>query len=120
MANTVERTITLVALINAAIFYAFIIVVFITTRKTRLNYSLAVQKAFWLAIIVALALPTWWTGNTYVPDWGRMLLWSGLSIATWWVLLEVYRANWSGNFRQFIRHIWCTVSRRCKVENLWR
>jgi hypothetical protein len=85
------RTIIVVALINAALFYALVIIVFLIARKTRLNKALATQKAFWLAIVV-------WTLSFILWQYRlsrelQAVLWTGLSLATWWVFVEVFLTN---------------------------
>lgn len=97
-----ERYITIASLVNAAIFYAITVVVFLVARKTRLNKALALQKFDWLLIILIVALPAYVSGYPLVPGKARMALWLALSISTWWVLYEVYRANWYEGWRCFV------------------
>lgn len=100
-----ERAITVASLINAAIFYAITVIVFLVARKTRLNKALATQKLDWLVIIVAVALPAYINGSPLLPGTVRMALWAFLSITTWWVLYEVYRANWYEGWRCFLKTV---------------
>lgn len=88
-----ERYITIISLINAAIFYAVTVVIFLIARKSRLNYALAAQKFVWLCIILFVALPGYVVGRPYLDGTYRMVFWSILSAMTWWVLIEVYRVN---------------------------
>lgn len=114
------RWVIIAALINASVFYAFTVIVFLAARKTNLNKALATQKAIWFLIISVLVLPAYIWGFNRIPLVIRMSLWVGLSIATWWVLWEVYHANWHVGYRLFFRHLWCKLSRRCRVENIKR
>lgn len=104
--SELERYITIGSLINAAIFYAITIIVFLVARKSRLNKALALQKADWSLIITIVALPAYVSGYPLVPTWVRMALWANLSIVTWWVLYEVYRANWYEGWRAFMVTVW--------------
>lgn len=100
-----ERAITVASLINAGIFYAITVIVFLVARKTRLNKALALQKFDWLLIIVIVALPAYVTGYPLVPGTVRMALWLVLSVSTWWVLYEVYRANRYDGWRAFLKTV---------------
>jgi uncharacterized membrane protein YcaP (DUF421 family) len=97
-----ERAITVASLVNAAIFYGITVIVFLVARKTRLNKALALQKFDWLLIITVVALPAYVSGYPLVPGTVRMVLWSLLSFTTWWVLYEVYRANWYEGWRALV------------------
>lgn len=109
-----ERWITVASLINAGVFYTLIIIVFLTTRKTRLNKALATQKAFWLIIITMTALPAYLRHRPFLGQRERMTVWVALSVSTWWVLYEVYQANWSGNFWSFL----CFIARSVRASVL--
>lgn len=113
--STPERWLVIASLINAAIFYTFTIIVFMLTRKTRLNKALATQKAFWLCIIAFVALPSYIYGQAYVPSILRVTSWLGLSVATWWVFYEVYRNQWNGSFTSWLRYLWCRFRQRCPM-----
>src|SRR6478736_10309271 len=101
-----ERVVVIASLINAAIFYAIIVTVFLVARKTRLNKALALQKFDWLLIILFVALPAYINGYPLLPLKLRMCLWLLLSVSPWWVLIEVYRANWREGWRAFLATLW--------------
>jgi hypothetical protein len=91
MSDETLRNIIIASLANAALFYVMVITVFLIARKTRLNKALATQKAFWLMIVVStLALLAW---HWHTPHTLQAAVWVGLSLATWWVFVEVFRAN---------------------------
>lgn len=97
-----ERYIIIISLINAAIFYAITLIVYLMVRKTSLNKALATQKGIWFLLIVLIALPAYVHSIPNPPSWLRTFCWAMLSVATWWVLYEVYDANWRGNWRGFL------------------
>ena len=101
-----ERVVVIASLFNAAIFYTITVIVFLVARKTRLNKALALQKFDWLLIILFIALPAYINGYPLLPSKVRMCLWVLLSISTWWVLVEVYRANWHEGWRAFLSTLW--------------
>jgi hypothetical protein len=109
--SDIERYITIASLINALIFYLITIVVFLIARKTALNKALAIQKGIWVLIILLVALPAYVASVEVLPGHVRAVLWLALSLVTWWVLYEVYRANWHHGWRAFAHHLWCETKR---------
>lgn len=96
-----EKLIIQASLINAALFYALVIVLFLIARKDRLNKALATQKAFWFCLVTStFALITW---GFMLPQVLRVILWLGLSGATWWVFVEVFLVN-RLIVREWLRH----------------
>lgn len=113
VADPNEIRVVTAALVVAAIFYAFAVVVFLWARKSRLNVALAAQKALWLVIIALVTLPTYWyyatldgdalralleaaadrPGRPLLPVRVRMTIWALLPLTTLWVMVEVWRAN---------------------------
>lgn len=89
-----EHHLVTTAMVIAAFFYGVVIVAFWWARKTRLNKALALQKFYWAALILTLALPAhtdWWE---VAPGWLRSYIWLGLVVTSPWVLFEFATANW--------------------------
>lgn len=107
-----ERYITIVALCNAAIFYLLTVVLFTVAIRSRLNWALAAQKLVWLTIVLFIAMPSLVAWVPRLPTTYRMCVWSALSLCTWWVFYEVYRANWPGSLRGACRYVLCKLRRR--------
>jgi hypothetical protein len=95
-----ERLVSEIALINASVFYIVAVVMFVIARKNRLNLALAVQKSLWWVVITLMTLPFYFGGEAWLDQRARMVVWIGVSIATWWVLIEVYRANFGRRRRE--------------------
>jgi hypothetical protein len=112
----IERVVTIISLIVLAIFYAFTFVVFLVARKSRLNYALGIQKLAWLVLVVFVAIPAY-TAMPYLPSPFRVAIWAALAVLSIWVMYEVYRANWHGGLRRFLRLVYCKVTGLCKVDS---
>lgn len=108
--SEVERYVVATTQIVAGFFYAVLIIAFIWAHKSRLNISLAVQKLYWLFLIVILAVPVSigliindapFRPNPYaiwtVPGWLRTYIWIGITVSIIGVLYEFHRANWGND-----------------------
>lgn len=110
--SAAEREVIIFALANAAFFYVCTVLVFLTARKTRLNIALAGQKIIWLLLIALVAIPAYALATPFVPSPVRVGLWLALAVFSWWVLYEVYRANWPGTIRGYAHFLWCLLRGR--------
>lgn len=115
--SDLERVLAVISLSSAVVFYVFTIIVFLMARKNRVNYALAGQKLIWLTIILAIALPAYTQWYDVARPHIRAMLWAALSPLSWWVMYEVYRANWHGNFTHFVQQLWCRATKLCKVDH---
>lgn len=115
--SDLERALAVISISSAIFFYTFTIVVFLMARKNRVNYALAGQKLIWLAIMLAVALPAYSNWYEQAPSHFRAILWAALSPLSWWVMYEVYRANWHGSFTHFVQQLWCRITKLCKVDS---
>lgn len=118
----VERWVIILALINACLFYAITLGIFLVSKRSPLNNALAAQKLFWLSVIGLIAIPAYWLRHPILPSGLRVFLWVGLSLCTWWVFREVYRVNWKGRYslRYWLkcRKLWLSrqLRRKSKID----
>ena len=83
------------AMVMAAIFYSVVILAVLKAHKSRLNKALALNKTYWLLLIVCFAIPLqthWWDAAPYSV---RTYIWLGIALSVPWVLYEFVMANWA-------------------------
>lgn len=109
-----ERHVVTVSLVFAASFYALWVILSVAwAERNRFNLALAFQKWYWFLLIVLLALPANTDAWAVAPNWVRVYIWSGIALATPWVVYELARVN------KWDEHIADLFGRRRRGSTEW-